>query len=1167
MLAANEAEGWAEAQQRIAACRETRSENLDLSGLRLTRVPEGLTELHWLKELNLQGDRWGRAGIGDEGARALSGLVNLTGLNIASNWIGAKGAKALSGLMNLTELDLRDNQIGDKGAWALSSLVNLTKLILEYTEIGPEGTQALSGLVNLTSLDLSRNQIGAEGARALSGLVKLTWLDLENNEIGDDGARALSGLVNLTGLNLEDNQIRAEGARALSGLVKLTALNLKSSSIGKGNGIGDKGARALSLLVNLESLDLDGNRIGDDGARALSRLVNLTSLSLSANKIGDDGARALASLVSLSWLNLESNRISHEGAQALAGLKNLNFLNLGNMPVLHIGRNSIEFETHIGSNRIGNAGAQALASLINLISLSLRCAGVGAEGARALSSLVNLTKLYLSHNSIGAEGARALASLVNLTSLHLERNGVIDLSSLLPLRKLEELDCSGCRVNNAAPELWDIPSLRKVILYEASLPGVPRELLSQNDRDSCLERLRAHFRDLQGGESKIADFKLMLLGNGRVGKTQICRRLQGEQYDETVPSTHGVKTGAAPLKVPDPVALRIWDFGGQDIYHGTHALFLKSRAIFMLVWTPESEALHDHEYGGFTFRNQPLGYWLDYVRKFGGEDTPIIVVQTQCDLPEQERLRPPVTDEALDAFPFKKLLHYSAKENRGRAALDEALAEAVQWLRRKQGVAVIGRGRAAVKARLEEMYARGKQLMSQDEFLALCEETGNVSSPPLLLDYLHNIGTLFHREGLFGDAIILDQAWALDAVYAVFHRESKAFKNIERYGGRFRRSDLAEWVWQEHGKEEQELFLSFMQQCGICFTYRDGYGDIEAEYIAPDLLPARDDPAIAEQLRQKWDDCCDAEATLTFELLPPGLMRSLISRIGQRAGLAAEYWRDGFYFYDEKTGSRALVEQRYTKDWAGEFHVQTQRGQAQALLQRLLEFIDDRHVAIGARPSGRTIAARETREPAKEAAIAPAPEPSSNKKYYVSYAWGDSTPEGIERERFVDDFCAKAKAGGVEVERDKTSTNYGDRISKFMKEIGKGDRIFIVLSDKYLKSTYCMSELLDAWINCKENEEEFVRRTRVFALDCAKIKTPKERIQYTKYWREKFQELDELIKTEGHDLLALQDLIDHGRMRRFVYETANILQLVQDVLRPQTLDEFVKYSFDDPPPR
>ncbi len=70
------------------------------------------------------------------------------------------------------------------------------------------------------------------------------------------------------------------------------------------------------------------------------------------------------------------------------------------------------------------------------------------------------------------------------------------------------------------------------------------------NRVFCLERLRAHFRDLKVGESEITDFKLMLLGNGRVGKTQICRRLQGQDYDETVPSTHGVKIDAAQLNTP-----------------------------------------------------------------------------------------------------------------------------------------------------------------------------------------------------------------------------------------------------------------------------------------------------------------------------------------------------------------------------------------------------------------------------------------------------------------------------------------------------------------------------------------------------------------------------------------------------------------------------------------
>ena len=136
-----------------------------------------------------------------------------------------------------------------------------------------------------------------------------------------------------------------------------------------------------------------------------------------------------------------------------------------------------------------------------------------------------------------------MSGLVNLKELNLSQNGVSALPTLVKLRNLERLDCSQNELRQAPPELWEIPSLRKVILYEAILPEIPKELLSRSCGESCLERLRAHYRDLKGGESEIADFKLMLLGNGRVGKTQIYRRLQGQEYDETVPSTHGVKIG------------------------------------------------------------------------------------------------------------------------------------------------------------------------------------------------------------------------------------------------------------------------------------------------------------------------------------------------------------------------------------------------------------------------------------------------------------------------------------------------------------------------------------------------------------------------------------------------------------------------------------------------
>jgi internalin A len=295
---------------------------------------------------------------------------------------------------------------------------------------------------------------------------------------------------------------------------------------------------------------------------------------------------------------------------------------------------------------------------------------------------------------------QALKDLVNLTSLDLGDNRIGDISPLISLRNLREINLSGNDLNHDMPAFWMLPSLQEAILYEVTLPGVPVEILSNSYSDNCLDRLRAHLSDLTGDDVAVGDVKLMILGNGRVGKTQICRRLRGESFDEAVPSTHGIQVSSLPLAqqlFDAPVTLKIWDFGGQDIYHGTHALFLKSRAVFPLVWTPKSEAEQFHTHGGFTFRNQPLGYWLAYVHTFGAAQSPVLVIQSRCDRPEDER-ELPLPPGALDGFGYKRVLHYSAKGDgthaRGHAALEETVLDAVQWMRRNQGVAKIGPGRA-----------------------------------------------------------------------------------------------------------------------------------------------------------------------------------------------------------------------------------------------------------------------------------------------------------------------------------------------------------------------------------------------------------------------------------------------------------------------------------------
>jgi internalin A len=369
------------------------------------------------------------------------------------------------------------------------------------------------------------------------------------------------------------------------------------------------------------------------------------------------------------------------------------------------------------------------------------------------------------------------------------RTQVSDLSPLIDIMRLEKLTVNDCRLDDFPRKLLFSHSLRELIIHHASIPGIPAEVLSNSFNSNCLEDFRAHLVDAESGSEEVREAKLLVLGNGRVGKTQICRQLRRLPYDETVPSTHGITVTAEPwVGSSSGEVLNIWDFGGQDIYHGTHTLFMKTSAVFVIVWHPEFETAGDQSADGILFRNYPLPYWLAYVRTLGRKDCPVLVVHTRCDRPEQEVLRLPADDAAL-TFPSLKPCWYSAKHKRGHEALEDALRDAIQYLRNRDGIATIGIGRAKVIRQLKTWRnedqarptgERRHRTLSEEEFHTLCEHTGGVWSPDRLLAYLHNLGLVFYQPHLFDNRIILDQSWALDAVYAVFDRQKAYPPHSER---------------------------------------------------------------------------------------------------------------------------------------------------------------------------------------------------------------------------------------------------------------------------------------------------------------------------------------------------------------------------------------------------
>ena len=177
--------------------------------------------------------------------------------------------------------------------------------------------------------------------------------------------------------------------------------------------------------------------------------------------------------------------------------------------------------------------------------------------------------------------------------------------------------------------------------------------------------------------------------------------------------------------------------------------------------------------------------------------------------------------------------------------------------------------------------------------------------------------------------------------------------------------------------------------------------------------------------------------------------------------------------------------------------------------------------------------------------------------------WGDATAEGREREAVVDRLCEAAEQRGLVILRDKNVLRLGDSIEKFMQRLAGGDRIFVILSDKYLRSPYCMYELMEVWRKCSAEEEKFLTRVRIYIVPGTKVYTLSDRAQYAIHWRQEYERVPTLIHDHGADVVGRRGFQEYKLMGDFRRSVAEILETVVDRLQPRNFDDLAKFGLDD----
>lgn len=733
-----------------------------------------------------------------------------------------------------------------------------------------------------------------------------------------------------------------------------------------------------------------------------------------------------------------------------------------------------------------------------------------------------LAYLYLNDNQIiNTDFARHLGAL---NTLHLRNN---QLSSL-----------------TMPDDFTDSETLQALYLYGNPLPELPKEIIAKDERGNSVLTVRNYLKEYVKGTIINQRAKLILVGNGRVGKTSMYKRLKGIPFDENEPYTHGIllqeldKSHIREVETPG-LQLSVWDFGGQEIFYATHQFFLSEEAIYVLAWTNRDNVSkykeRDKDALPFDDKWRGCAYWLDNIR-LHGKNSPVLMVQTHSDVLDRKLpLDPSFTKEPY----FVDSLDFSAKRDTGLPELKEYIAH---YLKHK----IPFFGKEFPVTYEEVIKALGQETLPKiglTDFFKICQKAKiSAGGEMSVLEYLNKSGkAVYFDKPLLKDVVFIDPNWLTKQVYCLIN--NKLEKNGR--GGKIDEAYLQE-VFPDYSIEDKQRFIELLKSFELIFEAKQTAEDNKPYYIAPQYLPSQ-----LQGNEKTFFDRIFRTLSIGFvfrftRFVPDNVMINFLSRYGPYSNKV--YWRNGIYF--EKEEEACVVQMNET---SGDLSVYTARTPGGEDLQYE---ICQAFVALGKNSEasisleGQLFANWQELEKEaekfendpqrrfwdchKESTLllsdflrfVQAPELKrrrhdpgsdvSDAEIFFSYAWGNSKETGESLENIVNELYESLKADGLNVKRDKEEIGYKDSINEYMKRLGRGRIAIVFISDKYLKSPNCMIELLSLYRNSNSNVDELKEKIFPFVLsDAKKIYDPFDRLDFVEYWVDKKKQLEERINRIG----------------------------------------------------
>jgi small GTP-binding protein len=164
--------------------------------------------------------------------------------------------------------------------------------------------------------------------------------------------------------------------------------------------------------------------------------------------------------------------------------------------------------------------------------------------------------------------------------------------------------------------------------------------------------------------SKKYILKVILAGDGGVGKTTLIRRYIEDKFDSSTKMTIGVEFFLKELEVDgDSVALQIWDFAGQPRFRFLlDSYVMGAKGVILMFDLTRMQTLEN------------LDKWLELVRS-DNENIPILFVGTKWDLKDQIQVQDDYAEEIQEEYGFVDFLKVSSKTGENVDKVFEVIAK------------------------------------------------------------------------------------------------------------------------------------------------------------------------------------------------------------------------------------------------------------------------------------------------------------------------------------------------------------------------------------------------------------------------------------------------------------------------------------------------------------